>query len=169
MISPVTGEVVFSDGLRFSPHEELSAEHIRDAVSHAQLPIPGWTHHLLGIHPAAYGRFEVEAISDRDSRIQAVMAAHLHPFYRLDTPEDSERRVFHEGIIAQDLHGQREFKWGTVYSKLEIKNNKDWLVIVYTTGPQIPLQEAQLTRYLSEREPLPGQAITPERVKTRPD
>ena len=86
MISPVSGEVVFADGLRFSPHEALSANHIRDARSHSLLPIPGWTQHLLGVHPSHHGPFEVEAISDRESRIQAVLVAHIHSFYQRHTP-----------------------------------------------------------------------------------
>jgi len=148
MISPVSGEVVFSDGLRFSPHEALSASHIQDARSHSLLPIPGWTQHRLGIHPSKHGPFEVEAVSDRDSRIQAVLVAHAHSFYRPDTPNDSERRAFHEGVIGSDLLGQREFSWGEAFCRLDPDHNKDWLVIVYTAGPQIPLQRAELLRHL---------------------
>jgi hypothetical protein len=153
MISPVTGEVVFSDGLRFSPHEPLSESHIQDARSHSQLPIPGWTQHILGVHPSSHGPFEVEAVSDRDSRIQAVLVAHAHSFYQPGTPNDSERRAFHESVIGSDLHGQQEFSWGKAFCRLDIEHNKDWLVVVYTVGPQVPLHRAELLRHLREHEP----------------
>ena len=148
MISPVTGEVIFSDGLRFRPHEPLRASHIRDACSHTQLPIPGWTQHLLGVHSSDHGSFEVEAVSDRDSRIQAVLVSHSHYFYQPGTPDDLERRVFHEGVIGADLHGQREFPWGEAFCKLDTAHNQDWLVVIYTVGPQVPLHHAELRRYL---------------------
>jgi len=156
MISPVSGEVAFFDGLRFGPHEALSESHVRDARSHTMLPIPGWTQHLLGIHPSDHGSFEVEAVSDRDSRIQAVLVAHSHSFYQPDTPSDSERRTFHESIIGSDLLGQREFSWGEAFCRLDTTHNKDWLVIVYTVGPQVPLHRAELLRHLREHEPVPG-------------
>jgi hypothetical protein len=156
MISPVAGEVVFSDGLRFSPHEPLSASHIQDARSHSRLPIPGWTQHILGVHPSEHGSFEVEAVSDRDSRIQAVLVAHSHSFYQPGTPNDSERRAFHESIIGSDLHGQQEFSWGEVFCRLDVEHNKDWLAVVYTVGPQVPLQRAELLRHLREYEPVPN-------------
>jgi hypothetical protein len=155
MISPISGEVVFSDGLRFSPHEALCEAHIRDARSHSMLPVPGWTQHVLGGHPSEHGRFEVEAVSDRDSRIQVVLLAHSHPFYQSDTPGDAERRTFHESIIGTDLLGQREFSWGEAFCRLDAKNNRDWLVIVYTAGPQVPLQRAELLRHLREHETIP--------------
>ena len=155
MISPVSGEVVFSDGLRFSPHEALSANHVRDARSHSLLPIPGWTQHFLGIHPSDHGSFEVEAVSDRDSRIQGVLVAHSHSFYQSGTPNDSDRRAFHESVIGSDLLGQREFLWGEAFCRLDTEHNKDWLVIVYTVGPQIPLQRAELLRFLYEHESVP--------------
>ncbi|HSI15763.1 MAG TPA: hypothetical protein VK961_27190 [Chthoniobacter sp.] len=119
------------------------------------LPIPGWTQHLLGVHPSEYGLFEVEAVSDRDSHIQAVLLAHSHSFYQSDTPSDSERRTFHEGVIGSDLLGQREFSWGEAFCRLDTGNNKDWLVIVYTIGPQVPLPRAELLRHLREHEPIP--------------
>lgn len=156
MISPVTGEVVFADGLGFSPHEPLSASHLRDARSHRPLPLPGWTQHLLGEHPSSHGLFEVEAVSDGDSRIQAVLVAHSHPFYRSDTPNDAERRAFHEGVIGSDLHGQREFSWGEAFCRFEGSRNKDWLVIVYHVGPQIPLRRAEFLRHLHEEEAIPA-------------
>jgi hypothetical protein len=156
MISPVTGEVAFSDGLRFSPHEPLSDGRIRDARSHSQLPIPGWTQHILGIHASEHGFFEVEAVSDRDDRIQAVLVAHSHSFYQPDTPNDSERRAYHESVIGSDLHGQQEFSWGEAFCRLDAEDNKDWLVIVYKVGPQVPLQRVELLRHLREHEHLPS-------------
>jgi hypothetical protein len=152
MISPVSGEVVFSDGLRFSRHEALSASHGRKALSRSPLPIPGWTQHRFGIHPASHGPFEVE--SDRGNRIHMVMVAHSNPFYGPDTSIDSERRAFHDSVIASDLLGQREFSWGEVFCRLDTTEKKDWLVIAYAAGPQIPLHRAGLLRQLYEREPV---------------
>jgi hypothetical protein len=154
MISPVSGEVVFSDGLQFSPHASLTASHIRDARSHRLLPIPGWTQHRLGVHPSEHGSFEVEAVSDRDSRIQVVLVSHAHSFYQPNTPNDSERRAFHESILGSDLLGQREYSWGEAFCRLDTERTMDWLVIVYTVGPQIPLQRAELLLHLYEHEPV---------------
>src|SRR5215218_2862323 len=102
MISPVTGEVVFSDGLHLGPHESLShSGDIRgEACSYSPLPIPGLTHHVIGVHASDHGSFEIEVVSDPESRIQMVFLAHSHPFYLPGTPNDSERRAFHEGILV---------------------------------------------------------------------
>jgi hypothetical protein len=158
MISPVTGEVFFSDGLRFSAQEALSEKHICDARAHALLPIPGWTRHVLGVHPADRGDFEIEAISDRDSRIQVVLLSHAHAFYELGTPSDSERRAFHEGILNLELFGQREYSWGEAFCRLEPQANRDWLVIVYALGGGIPLHAGVLLSQLYEHEPAPRHA-----------
>jgi hypothetical protein len=155
MISPVTGEVLFSDGVRFSPHDPLSRRHLHHARAHVSLPIPGWTQHFLGIHPSDRGSFEIEAVSGPESRIQAVLLAHSHSFYQPDTPNDSERRAFHQGVIAADLCGQREFSWGQAFCRLEPTPNKDWLVVVYSIGPPVPLYHAALLRHLREHEPVP--------------
>src|SRR3954462_2189054 len=122
MISPVSGEIAFSDGLRFSPHEPLSNERAPDIRSHS-LPISGWTQHFLGVHPSDHGPFEVEAVSDGDNRIQAVLVAHSHSFYDPHTPKDSERRAFHESVIGTDLLGQHGFSWGEAFCRLDTEHN----------------------------------------------
>lgn len=159
MISPITGEVAFTDGLRFSPHEPLSEAHIKDARTHVQIQIPGWTSHVLGAHSSSYGVFDVEAVSDEESRIQAVLVSHIHSFYESGTANDSERRAFHESIIARELHGQQEFSWGTVFCRLLAQHNRDWLVVVYNIGPHVPLHRAELLRHLREHEPVPSGGV----------
>lgn len=37
---------------------------------------------------------------------------------------------------------------------VDIEHNKDWLIVVYTVGPQIPLHRAELLRELYEHEPV---------------
>lgn len=154
MISPVSGEVVFTDGLRFSPHEALSASHLKDAHEHNPLRIPGWTRHVFGFHPSEKGSFEVVALSDEVGRVMAVMLAYSHPFYLPGTPDDSERRAFHEGILTSDLLGQSEFTWGEVFCRFDTQQGKDWLILVYTVGPLVPLQSAEIVRHLYEHEEL---------------
>jgi len=87
---------------------------------------------------------------------RVLLLAHTHPFYQADTPDDSERRAFHEGIISSDLAGQREFSWGQVFCRLDNKSNKDWLVLAYTLGPQVPMQTAAVLLHLHDHEPEPN-------------
>src|SRR5258707_2685091 len=124
MISRASGEATFV-ALRILPQAILAPGQAQG--THA-LPVPGWSQHVLGIHHSDRGAFEVEAISDQQCRIQVVLLAHHHSFYQAGTPEDSERRAFHEGVISSDLAGQREFSWGRVFCRLDNKSNKDWLV-----------------------------------------
>jgi hypothetical protein len=156
MISPATGEIVFLDGLSFRPHEVLGEIHLRKAESHAALPIPGWTQHFLGTHDSNHGPFKVRAVSDRESHIHAILVAHEHSFYRPGTPLDSERRAYHEGVLARDLHGQREFSWGEVYCRFNPEQHKDWIVIVFAEGPQVPLRPSPVIQALYEHQPLPA-------------
>src|SRR5215213_464654 len=100
MISRVTGEVSFHDGLSFAPHGLLTEEHLRDACGHTPLPVPGWTHHQLGEHESEHGRFAVEAVTDRACRVMAVFLAHQHAFYEAGTAGDAERHTYHEGVLA---------------------------------------------------------------------
>lgn len=153
MISRSTGEVVFED-LRLVPQAVLRPG---DAPATRALPVQGWSHHLFGVRQSDRGGFSVEALSDQEGRIQVVLLAHAHPFYQADTPDDSERHVFHEGVIAADLAGQREFSWGQVFCRLDRKSNRDWLVVAYAQGPQVPLQTATVLRHLHEHAPEPGE------------
>ncbi len=155
MISAKTGEVLFSTGLCFGPQELLTSEHIREARKHLLLPVPGWSHHVLGRHPSEHGEFEVEAVTDRQSRIQIVLLAHAHSFYHEGTPDDSERRVYHEAVMVADLHGESEFSWGRVFCQLDDRTNRDWLVVAYSSDSHVPLASPELIRHLREQEPMP--------------
>lgn len=64
------------------------------------------------------------------------------------------RIAFPESVIGSDLPGQREFSWGEAFCRLDTEHNKDWLIIVYTVGPRIPLHRAELLRELYEHEPV---------------
>ena len=151
MISLSNGEATFRD-LRILPQAVLAPADTRQTHP---LPVPGWLHHLLGARHSDRGTFEVEAVSDLERRIHVLLLAHLHPFYLADTPDDAERRAFHEGIISSDLAGQREFSWGQVFCRLETKSNKDWLVVAYTLGPQVPMQTSAVLGHLYAHEPEP--------------
>ncbi len=151
MISRSTGEAAFRD-LRIVPQAVLAPNEVRRTH---RLPLPGWSQLVLGIHHSDRGAFEVEAISDQQRRIQIVLLAHHHAFYQAGTPEDAERRAFHEGVISSDLTGQREFSWGQVFCRLEPKSDKDWLVLAYTIGPQVPMQTSAVLGHLYAHEPEP--------------
>jgi hypothetical protein len=158
MISSVTGEIAFLDGLQFGPHMVLSPALIASACDHGSLPIAGWCQYALGLHASDHGDFNVEVVCNGARRVQAVLLAHSHHFYEANTPNDSERHAFHEGVIASDLMGQLEFPWGEVICRFDKRCHKDWLVVVYTTGPQVPLQKAELLRHLYEHEAEPKNA-----------
>jgi hypothetical protein len=161
MISAVTGEVVFENGLHFGPHEELQDTHLRDARSHVMLPMPGWTHHALGFHPSSFGRFEVEAVTDRHSRIQVVMVSWT-PIQadgqQSEISLDVSRRSAHEAVIQTDLKGQEEFSWGEVFCRLGPASDKDWLMVTYADGPHVSLRRPHVPMSLSEH------AAEPERL-----
>jgi hypothetical protein len=137
-------------------------EHLIDVRGHRELSIPGWTLHLLGEHESDHGCFEVQAVSDPACRIQTVLLSHAHPFYSEETPEDAERHAFHEGVIESDLGGVREFSWGEVFCRVDEDSNKDWLVVVYKSGPKVPLHPPILPRQLRAHAPVPEPA-SPER------
>ncbi|HLH56345.1 MAG TPA: hypothetical protein VKY92_22350 [Verrucomicrobiae bacterium] len=106
-----------------------------------KLSLGDWKRHILGPHPSEHGNFEVEALSADDDCIHVVLLSHQHRFYEAGTPEDAERRAFHEGVITSDLGAQREFTWGEVMCRLEMPASKDWLVVAYNRQPRIPLPE----------------------------
>jgi hypothetical protein len=130
---------------------------MQGALDNFLLPIPGWMQHVLGVHPSDHGRFKVEAVSDDDCRIQAVLLSHCagydHPD---DAGADRARRAYHEGIIASDLYGLRGFAWGDVFCRLQDERKKrDWLFVIYAEGPQVPLHPPDLPQYLRQQVPLP--------------
>jgi hypothetical protein len=158
VILPSTGEIGFEDGLRITAHAyvaRLSRSLIEERISARALPVPGWEQHRLGEHLSSHGRFEVEVVCGPERRVEGVFLKHLHPFYEPDTPEDRERRVFHEGIIATELKGQREFEWGHVFCRLDARENRDWLVVIYTPFAGVPLHEREIYRVLMAHEPTP--------------
>ncbi len=152
MINRATGEVHFQTGLRIVPHcpaESLSPKREETVEIRTQkLSLKGWKRHVLGFHDSEFGTFEVEALSADEDRIQVVLLAHKHAFYEANTPDDAERRTFHEGVISSDLAGQREFTWGEVLCRLESASNKDWLVVAYSREAQIPLPIKEVILHL---------------------
>jgi hypothetical protein len=161
MINRVTGEIDFRDGLRIVPHCTVnSLSTARDEpmkVQTQKLPLGDWKLHVLGPHPSEHGNFEVEALSADDDCIHVVLLSHQHPFYETGTPDDAERRAFHEGVVNSDLRGQREFTWGEVICRLEMPASRDWLVVAYNRPPRVPLPEkAVLLRLFAHERPPDG-------------
>jgi len=150
MINRVTGEVSFQSGLHIVPHRAIASPHKTRALS-----LKGWKRHLLGIHPSEHGAFEVEALSKEADRILLVMLSHQHSFYEPDTPADADRRTFHEGIISQELAGQREFSWGEVTCRFIPTFKRDWLVVAYNRDADIPLPEREVLLRLLAHESIP--------------
>jgi len=81
--------------------------------------------------------------------------SHWHTFYEVGTPEDAERRAFHEGVVSTDLGGQREFAWGEALCRLEQPASKDWIVVAYNGEARIPLLEQGVPLRLYAHERLP--------------
>lgn len=158
MINRVTGEIDFSDGLRIVPHCAVSslatAREKPMKVRTQKLSLGLWKRHVLGSHPSGHGTFEVETLSADDDCINVVLFSHQHSFYEASTPEDAERRTFHEGVVNSDLGGQREFTWGEVICRLEMPANRDWLVVAYNRQPRVPLPEkTELLRLFAHEKP----------------
>jgi hypothetical protein len=156
MIIASTGEVCFGKGLCLVPHTPVQSilaagmytMNKKWSVETRELPIEGWKQHLLGVHKSDFGDFEVEAVTGPERRIEGVFLSHHHAFYNPGTPDDAERRVFHEGVIASDLRGQREFSWGHVFCRVDAKANKDWLVLVFNPFSDVPLHAREVYRQL---------------------
>jgi hypothetical protein len=159
VINRATGEISFQSGLHILPHcsvQSLFAQG-QDAlkIESRNLPLKGWKRHILGFHPSDHGTFEVEALSAEEGRLYVVLLSHSHSFYEKGTPGDAERKAFHEGVISSDLGGQKEFTWGEVHCRLESIFNQDWLVIAYSGGAKIPLQEKEVLLRLFAHEKIP--------------
>src|SRR5690348_13372690 len=161
MINRVTGEIAFSDDLRIRPHctvDSLSAAREEPRkVQTQKLSLGDWKRHVLGIHPSEHGMFAVEALSADDDCIHVVLLSHRHRFYEAGTPDDAERRAFHEGVIHADLAGQREFTWGEVICRLETPAKRDWLVVAYNRQPRVPLPDKTVLLRLCAQERLPDE------------
>lgn len=97
----------------------------------------------------------MEALTAEEDRVYLVLLSHSHDFYEKDTPQDAERRAFHEGVISSDLAGQTEFTWGEVRCRFESMFNQDWLLIAYSGGANIPLTEKEVILSLFAHEKIP--------------
>ncbi len=117
--------------------------------------MPGWDQHNLGFHDSEFGKFEVEVASGPEGRIHIVFLAHSHAFYQPATPDDNERRTFHEGVINKDLRGQREFAWGEALCRLDREANLDWLLVAYTQGPHVPMRVKSVLKQISVKAETP--------------
>ncbi len=159
MINRATGAVVFQSGLHILPHCSVhslsSGAQGLPKIKTQKLSLKDWRRHVLGSHNSEHGEFEVEALSVDDERIHVVLMAHRHPFYEANTPEDAERRAFHEGVISSDLAGQREFSWGEVICRLEKTANKDWLVVAYSREAKVPLPVKEVILHLYAHGDIP--------------
>jgi hypothetical protein len=159
MINQVTGEIDFRDGLRILPHcsvQSLSADSgSSPKVKTQKLSLDGWKRHALGFHVSEHGTFEVEALSAENKRIHVVLLSHRHPFYEKGTPEDADRRAFHEGVVSSDLGGQKELAWGEVIFRLETTSNQDWLVVAYHRESRVPLPQKEVLLRLCAHEEIP--------------
>jgi hypothetical protein len=151
MISRITGEIKFQN-LLIAPQSTLP---VGLAEKTRALPVPGWSGHQLGVYQSELGSFDVEVLSDADGRVQLALLAHVHPFYERATPNDAERRAFHEGVIDSELAGQREFSWGEVLCRLDKRANKDWLVVAYNQGPHVPAVFPEVLLHLHAGQPYP--------------
>src|SRR5580658_552585 len=149
MISPLNGEVSFEDGLCIGAHARIAALK-RAVLWRKDIPVPGWSQEYLGVHRSEHGEFKVYAYASEgeDKRVEGVFISHCHSFYEEGTPLDGERRVYHEGIIATDLRGQREFSWGHVFCRLNPLIERDWLVIVYDPFANVPLHAEAVEKML---------------------
>jgi hypothetical protein len=158
MINRLTGEIDFRSGLHILPHcpvHSLADSKNPRRIKTQRLSLQEWKRHILGSHLSEHGTFEVEALSSSDDRVQVVLLSHRHAFYEPGTPEDAERRAFHEGVVNSDLGGQKEFSWGEVICRLEMPANKDWLVVAYNGESRVPfpLKEALLRLYSHQNLP----------------
>ncbi len=159
MINRATGEVSFQNGLHILPHRSIQAAVAEGPASltiqSRKLSLNGWKRHILGFHPSDHGSFEVEALSAEEDRVYLVLLSHSHTFYEKGTPNDAERRAFHEGVISSDLGGQKEFSWGDVLCRFEPMFNQDWLVIAYSGGAKVPMPERDVILRLYAHEKTP--------------
>ncbi len=165
MIAQSNGEVCFNDGLCIPPFASIQAVVSLTAdASHVlsrHLPLEGWRQFDLGIHISDYGQFVVEATVGSEERVDAVFLSHCHSFYDKSAKGDAERRTFHEGIIATELRGQREFSWGSVICKYDAAKNRDWLVIIFNPFTNVPRKERHEAMVLTAHEEIPKKIARP--------
>lgn len=151
MIVRATGEILFAKEFSLIPQELFMRRRPVRVLDRQALSVPGWTQHFLGVHASDHGAFEVEVVTDPSKHVQTVLLLHEHRFYRERAAQDSERRAFHEGVLAVDLAGQREFSWGEVFCRLDREAGRDWIVVAYALGPRVPMQVPEVPGQLVER------------------
>jgi hypothetical protein len=138
MIAPHNGEVCFSDGIVIRAHTPIWKLPLQPEVL-GQSDF-GWVYFTAGRHESEHGTFELElACSHLDAlEIFLVVLWSVEPFFEETSAQDRERAIFHEGILARDLRGQREFSWGEAFCKYNRKSYRSCLNVVYTAGPKVP-------------------------------
>lgn len=151
MISRLDGEVSFSDGLVIRPQmplRDLPATS-RDLAGGSLM---GWVMFALGTHPSKHGDFQVEvACATMDDRpVFLVVMVSMNPFFHTPVEGDRERWIFHEGVLARELRGQREFAWGEAFCKYNRQDRRNCLNVVYTAGPKVPGPPHETLRSLVE-------------------
>lgn len=157
MINPVTGELNF-DQLVLKPHQlkqeiDFDWQRLRsDIVAKANNPTHGFTTLFFATVSKDYGEFDTQLTFDPDNHFVLATLCHQHEFYVSGTLEDSERRAFHDSIVAKDLNGQTDFGWGQIRhffcDQLEI----DYLAIIYSPGTNVPTPDGLTPKVLAAAE-----------------
>jgi hypothetical protein len=100
--------------------------------------IDGWIVVPLGLWYAEQGPFVVEAVTNVETRLIAVLLCHWRRRYRARDDGDLERAAFHGHVLHEELGGQHEFAWGTANCRLDTMQNRNWIVVQYADGPHVP-------------------------------
>jgi len=124
--------------------------------------VEGWISFNLGVHLSDHGTLDVTAVTDTDSKLRIVILSQYRA--RFEWTSAASRKAFHEGVIASDLGGQREFSWGRAL---------DWtaLILAYASGPHVSLEDEPVLSELFAREADPLSSLadrlqTPEEFRT---
>jgi hypothetical protein len=151
MISQLDGEVSFSDGLVVRPHMP-SSDLLTSSSTLIGASELGWMAFRLGEHPSEYGNFLVEvACATEEDPVFLVVLVSTDPFFATPVEGDRERWIFHEGVLARELCGQREFAWGEAFCKYDRQDRRNCLNVVYVAGPKVPNSARGARPYLVER------------------
>ncbi|MEI6534970.1 MAG: hypothetical protein WCN98_06495 [Verrucomicrobiaceae bacterium] len=149
MIDRVTGALNFKPGHEVRPHGMLPPEVPKNSMP---FQVDDIFIYVVGIWDSDHGPLVVGLVVNAERRIQGALLCHWVAHYRNRAPGDTERRAYHESIILIDLAGQREFPWGKVDCRHDNVDNRNWLVISYASGPQVPALPPEVFSHLSARE-----------------